>query len=267
MADTYQTILVGAAEGVLTITLNRPDAMNAYSAAMSSELQAALKNAARDSAVRCVVITGAGRAFCAGQDLAEIKGSYTGEKPPLDFGAHLRKHYTPLVKAIRTLEKPTIASINGVAAGAGASFALACDLRIAGKSASLMMAFVNIGLIPDSAATLTLVQHAGYGRAAELCLLGEKLPAEEAHRWGLINRVVEDAELPAATTALATKLAALPARALALTKRTLVSALRNTLDEQLEYEAFAQATAGATKDHVEGVRAFLEKRKPTFTGA
>lgn len=265
MADSPVT-KTDITDGVLTITLNRPDALNAYNAQMSTELQAALRNAARDDSVRCVVLTGAGRAFCAGQDLQEIKACYTGQAPPLDFGAHLRKHYSPLIRALVSIEKPVIAAVNGVAAGAGASIAFAADLRIAAQSASFVMAFVNIGLVPDSAATLTLARLVGYGRAAELCMLGEKLPAEDALKLGLVNRVVPDAELETAMRQLATKLAAMPTRAIGLTKRALQHAYRATLEEQLEYEAFLQATAGQTQDHAEGVRAFLEKRKPAFSG-
>ena len=176
MAESFETILTNNADGVFTITLNRPDAMNAYNGQMGVELQTALKLAARDERIRCVVLTGAGRAFCAGQDLQEIKGSYLGEKPPLDFGAHLRRQYSPLIRALHSLEKPIIAAVNGVAAGAGASFAFACDLRIAADTASFLMAFVNIGLIPDSGATQTLVRLVGYGRAAELCFLGRSCP-------------------------------------------------------------------------------------------
>ena len=266
MPETFATILVETSEGVQTITLNRPDAMNAYTAAMAAELQTALKLAQRDDKIRCVVITGAGRAFSAGQDLQEIKGSYLGERPPLDFGGHLRKHYSPLIRALRTLEKPVLASVNGIAAGAGASFAFAADLRIAAKSSAFLMAFVNIGLIPDSLATQTLVRHCGYGRAAELCFLGEKISADDALRYGLVNRVVEDAELAGATRAMALRLASMPTRAIGLTKRALNNAFESTPDQQLEYEAFLQATAGQTRDHAEGVRAFLEKRKPVFFG-
>lgn len=266
MSETFQTIRYEIAAGVQTITLNRPDALNAYNGKMSAELQGALRVAQRDDAVRCVVLTGAGRAFCAGQDLQEIKGSYVGEAPPLDFGAHLRKHYSPLIRALSALEKPVVAAVNGVAAGAGASIAFAADLRVAGQSASFVMAFVNIGLMPDSAATLNLARLVGYGRAAELCMLGEKLSAEDALRQGLVNRVVPDAELEHATRQLATKLAAMPTRAIGLTKRALQHAYHANVEQQLEYEAFLQATAGQTQDHAEGVRAFLEKRKPAFVG-
>lgn len=266
MSDAFETIAAATADGVYTITLNRPDAMNAYSEAMAKELQAALKVAQRDDEIRCLVLTGAGRAFSAGQDLQEIKACYNGDAPPLDFGKHLRKQYTPLITKLMTLEKPIIAAVNGIAAGAGASFAFACDLRVAAENAAFLMAFVNIGLIPDSGATQTLIRHLGYGRAAELCMLGEKLSAEDALKWGLVNRVVPAEKLQEETHALAKKLASMPTRAIGLTKRALNHAYRATLDEQLEYEAFLQGTAGQTGDHIEGVKAFLEKRKPTFTG-
>lgn len=266
--STYSTITAAADGGVFTITLNRPESLNAYNEQMSIELAMALKTAQREDAIRCIVLTGAGRAFCSGQDLAEIKGRYTepGEPREIDFAAHLRQKFNPIVTRLRTLEKPIVAAINGVAAGAGASFAFACDLRISAKSAAFAMAFTNIGLIPDSAACLTLMQHVGYARAAEMLLLGEKLPAEQALAWGLVNRVVEDAELPQKTAEIASKLAAMPTRALGLTKRLLNSAWTASLDDQLETEAFLQFTAGNTADHREGVLAFLEKRKPKFTG-
>jgi 2-(1,2-epoxy-1,2-dihydrophenyl)acetyl-CoA isomerase len=264
----FETILTGVEHGVLTITLNRPDAYNAFNERMGIELVAALRSAQRDDAVRCVVLTGAGRAFCAGQDLQEIRGRYTGEarEAPIDFGAHLRQKFNPVVSRLRSLEKPVIAALNGVAAGAGVSFALAADLRLAAKSASFVMAFANIGLVPDSGATLTLVQLVGYGRAAELCLLGDKLSADDALRVGLVSRVHEDAELAGAARQLAGRLAAMPTVALGLTKRALNHAWSATFDGQLEYEAFLQQTAGNTHDHREGVLAFLEKRKPQFLG-
>ncbi len=266
MADSYSTLATTLENGVFTITLNRPDALNAYSREMGVELGAAFRMAQRDDSIRCIVLTGAGRAFSAGQDLQEIKDCYSEGGQPLDFGAHLRNQYNTLITRIRSLEKPVVAAVNGVAAGAGASFAFACDLRICTPKASFVMAFVNIGLIPDSAATLTLVQHVGYARAAELCMLGEKLSAEDALRFGLVNRVVEEDHFEASVRTLAEKLAALPTRAIGLTKRALNRAWTATLADQLEYEAFLQATAGGTQDHTEGVRAFLEKRQPTFSG-
>lgn len=266
-SPAFTTIQTAVHEGVLTITLNRPDSLNAYNQQMSSELSTALRNCQRDEAVRCVVLTGAGRAFCSGQDLAEIRDRYvTASDAPIDFSSHLRQRFNPVVSRLRALEKPTIAAVNGVAAGAGASFALACDLRICGQSASFVMAFIHVGLAPDSGATLTLMQHVGYSRAAEMCLLGEKITATEAQRWGLANRVVEDEQLAATTGQIAARLAAMPTRAMGLTKRALSHAWRTNLDEQLEYESLLQQTAGNTSDHREGVIAFLEKRKPRFTG-
>lgn len=268
MSSNFATIAVGVEAGVMTITLNRPEALNAFNETMSVELGAALKGAARDDAVHCVVLTGAGRAFCSGQDLHEIKNRYTGgaDTTRLDFAAHLRQKYNPVVARLRTLEKPVIAAVNGVAAGAGASFAFACDLRVCARSASFVMAFVHVGLVPDSGATLTLLQAVGYARAAELCFLGDKLPAEEALRYNLVNRVVDDEQLGPETTKLAQRLASLPTRAIGYTKRALQNAWTATLDAQLEYEAFLQQTAGHTADHREGVLAFVEKRKPRFEG-
>ena len=284
MSTNFLTIQTATADGVYTITLNRPDSLNAFNEQMFVELNGALRAAARDDGVRCLVLTGAGRAFCSGQDLQEVRARYadetrispiapagaerSGGSPAagLDFGAHLRNKYNPLISRLRTMEKPVVAAVNGVAAGAGASLAFAADLRIAARSANFIMAFVHVGLIPDSGATLTLVQSVGYARAAELCFLGEKLPAEEAQRAGLINRVVDDADLPTAAHELAKKLASLPTTAIGLTKRLLNRAWNATIDDQLDYEAFMQATAGATADHREGIQAFVEKRKPKFTG-
>ena len=268
MATAFDTINVATEDGVLTITLNRPDKYNAFNNQMSIELGAALRSAAREDEVRCIVLTGAGKAFCSGQDLADIAAKYreTPAGGDLDFGTHLRKRYNPLVSRMRGLEKPVIAAVNGVAAGAGASFAFACDMIICSDAASFIMAFVNVGLVPDSGSTLTLLQHVGYARAAELCFLGEKLSAAEAFDAGLVNRVVPADELMQTTYGLASKLAGLPTRAIGLTKRALNKAWTMTLDEQLEYEAFLQHTAGNTADHREGVAAFVEKRKAKFVG-
>jgi 2-(1,2-epoxy-1,2-dihydrophenyl)acetyl-CoA isomerase len=268
MSSTFSTIQAASDGGVLTVTLNRPESLNAYNEQMSVELAAVLKTAQREDAIRCVVLTGAGKGFCSGQDLAEIRDRYTAAGPAkeIDFGAHLRQRFNPIVSRLRTLEKPIVASVNGVAAGAGASFAFACDLRICARSAAFAMAFTSIGLIPDSAACLTLVQHIGYARTAEMLMLGEKISAEQALAWGLVNRVVDDGDLASKTGEIASKLANMPTRALGLTKRLLNSAWTATLDQQLEMEAFLQHTAGNTPDHHEGVLAFLEKRKPKFTG-
>jgi 2-(1,2-epoxy-1,2-dihydrophenyl)acetyl-CoA isomerase len=265
MATSLSTIQVSTADGVLTIALDRPDTLNALSDQMGTELAAALRTAQRDSGVRCVVLTGAGRAFCSGQDLREL-GQQHQAGAPLDFGARLRQRYNPVITRLCTLEKPVVASVNGPAVGAGVSLALACDLRVCGRSAYFKMGFVHVGLIPDLGSTLTLRQHVGYGRAAELCFLGEKLSADEALQCGLANRVVDDEVLPATTREIATRLASLPTRAIGLTKRALNRAATTMLDEQLEYEAFLQQTAGQTADHREGVQAFLEKRAARFAG-
>ncbi len=268
MSVAFTSIQTHSSAGVLTIVLNRPDALNSLDESMSVELSAALRTAQRDDAVRCVVLTGEGRAFCAGQDLREIQESYppSHHTADLDFGAHLRKRYNPIASRLRSIEKPVLASLNGIAAGAGASLAFACDLRIASRSAAFSMAFAAIGLVPDCGATMTLLQHVGYSKALELCWLGEKLTAEEAHRIGLVNKLVEPEALAEETQALAQRLAHLPTRGLGMTKRAFNRAWTASLDDHLEYEAFLQQSAGATRDHYEGVRAFLEKRKPAFEG-
>ena len=269
MSTNFSTLQVAVEAGVMTITLNRPESYNAFNDAMSVELGAAIRTAERDAAVRCLLLTGAGKAFCSGQDLQEIKDRYASPDPKqaLDFAAHLRQKYNPIITRLRTIEKPVVAAVNGVAAGAGASFVFACDIRIAARSASFVLAFVNVGLVPDSGSTQTLIQSVGYARAAELCFLGEKLAAEEAQRTGLINRVVDDEKLPDAARELCRKLASMPTKAIGLTKRALNKAWTATLEDQLEYEAFCQQTAGNTADHREGVNAFVEKRKPAFKGS
>jgi 2-(1,2-epoxy-1,2-dihydrophenyl)acetyl-CoA isomerase len=254
------------ADRVTTITLDRPETYNAFSDRLSAELLAALRSAARDAGVRAVIVTGAGKAFSSGQDLAELKERYVpGYEPALANDLH--KRYNPIIRAICAMEKPVIAAVNGVAAGAGCSLALACDVRIAARSAAFVEVFVNVGLIPDSGSTFFLPRLVGHARAMELCCTGRKVDADEALRLGLVNEVVADDELAAAAAKLAAKLAAMPARGIALTKRLLTQTWTRSLDEQLDAEAFAQDTAGRTKDHFEGVTAFLEKRKPTFTGA
>ena len=267
MAKSFKTIEVSAEDGVLTVTLNRPDSLNALTPEMSVELSGALKLAQRDASVRCVVITGAGKAFCAGQDLRELQAAYAaGDDRGEVLGEILQKHYNPLISSIRALEKPVLASVNGVAAGGGAALAFACDLRIAAQSAKFKLAFADIGLVPDMGSTLMLVQHAGYARAAELCMLSEPLSAEDALAYGLVNRVAADDHLEAVAGGLAARLASLPPKALALTKRALNRVSTAMLDSQLEYERFLQQTAARTADHEEGVSAFMEKRKPKFEG-
>jgi 2-(1,2-epoxy-1,2-dihydrophenyl)acetyl-CoA isomerase len=245
--------------GVLTITLNRPDVLNAFNGAMHQALGAALKEA-REPEVRAVVLTGAGRGFCVGQDLGEFR------EAPGDIGDRLRATYHPNVRAIRALEKPVIAAVNGPAAGAGMSFACACDLRIAADSASFVPAFINIGLVPDSGGTFFVARILGYSRAFEWLASGRKLTAAEAHAWGLVSEVVEADALPSRVAALAAELAALPPVAVGMTKRLLDAAGSATLEEQLEREAQLQTAATRTEDFAEGVAAFLEKRAPEFKG-
>lgn len=259
------TVAVQTANHICTITLNRPDVLNAFNDELTTQLHEALKAAEKDAAVRVIVITGAGRAFSSGQDLADLKTRYVPGYVP-ELGDDLRRRYNPIIKRIREMEKPVIAAVNGVAAGAGCSLALACDMRIASDQASFIEVFVNVGLIPDSGSTFTLPRLVGIGKAMELCCTGNKVDASEALRIGLVNQVVPAAELNDAAAKLAGRLAGLPSRAIALTKRLLNQSLQNDLNKQLEVEAFDQETAGKTADHLEGVMAFLEKRKPTFKG-
>ena len=246
--------------GVLTITLNRPDVLNAFNAAMHEALRAALEEAA-DDAVRAVVLTGAGRGFCVGQDLTEFRES------PGDIGSRLRENYHPNVLAIRRLEKPVLAAVNGAAAGAGLSIACACDLRIAADSASFVPAFINIGLVPDSGGTYFITRLLGYARAFEWMTSGRKVTAAEAHAWGLVSEVVAADALAGRAAELAAEYAARPTRGVGMTKRLFSHALENTLEEQLELEAELQTAATQTDDFSEGVAAFLEKRDPKFTGS
>jgi 2-(1,2-epoxy-1,2-dihydrophenyl)acetyl-CoA isomerase len=244
---------------VLTVTLNRPDVLNALNAAMHRELAAALKEA-RDPDVRAVVLTGAGRGFCVGQDLTEFREA-SG-----DIGERLRATYHPNVLAIRALEKPVVAAVNGPAAGAGLSFACACDLRIAADSASFVPAFINIGLVPDSGGSYFVTRLLGPARAFEWYATGRRLSAAEAQAWGLVSEVVEADSFPSRAAAFAAELAAMPTRGVAMTKRLIDRAPGATLDEQLEWEAQLQAAATKTEDFAEGVSAFLEKRPPRFQG-
>jgi 2-(1,2-epoxy-1,2-dihydrophenyl)acetyl-CoA isomerase len=245
---------------VLTITLNRPDVLNAFNTEMHRVLAAALREA-READVRAVVLTGAGRGFCVGQDLTEFR------EAPGDIGARLRDNYHPNIRAIRALEKPVIAAVNGVAAGAGVSIACACDIRVASDSASFIPAFINIGLIPDSGGSYFVTRLLGPARAFEWLASGRKLTAAEAHAWGLVSEVVESEALTGRAAGLGAELASLPTRGIAMTKRLLDHAVGATLEEQLEREAQLQTAATQTADFREGVAAFLEKRPPNFKGA
>jgi len=244
---------------VLTITLNRPDVLNALNAATLKELEAALK-AARADDVRAVVITGAGRGFCVGQDLTEFR------EEAGDIGTRLRGNYHPNIKAIRALEKPVIAAVNGAAAGAGLSLACACDLRIASDQATFVPAFVNIGLVPDSGGTFFVTRLVGQVRAFDWLCSGRRLTAAEAHAWGIVSEVVSAEALPDRAGELAAQLAALPTRGIGMTKRLLDRAATATLEEQLEWEAELQSVATRSYDFREGVAASLEKREPRFEG-
>jgi 2-(1,2-epoxy-1,2-dihydrophenyl)acetyl-CoA isomerase len=254
-----ETIRVERADGVGTVILDRPESLNALNATMRGELLAAFKSLARDDEVRAVVLTGEGRGFCSGADL---RGG-AGER---EFRRVLTAEYNPLIRAIRDTPKPVIAAVNGVAAGAGVSLALACDLIYAVEEARFIQAFVKIGLVPDSGSTRTLVRALGRHRAAELIFGGEPLSAAEAHAAGLVNRVLPADQLRPVVQEIAAALAAAPTRAIGYAKRLINAAEDETLDQSLADEAALQELAGRTDDHVEGIAAFAEKREPRFVG-
>ncbi len=258
-------LLTSDEAGVRTITFNRPDALNAIDDALTTELHDALRKTQRDRAVRCLVLTGAGRAFCAGQDLKSAQEK-SGGGGPMDFADELRRRYNPIIALLRSLETPVLASVNGVAAGAGWSIALACDLRVASRAARFVGAFSKIGLIPDSGMTWALPRQVGLAKALEIAWLGEPLTADQALTLGLVNVVVEPDDLAAKTRELAARLALSATRGLALTKRAMVAGLLNDVETQLEYEADLQGIAGRTRDHREGLTAFIEKRAAEFKG-
>jgi len=247
--------------GIATITLDRPEALNALTIPMKIELLAAFRAIGRDRSVRAVVLTGAGRAFCAGQDLKERL-----EPDPTPLAVEVRERYNPIIRAMRALPQPIVGAINGVAAGAGASIAFACDLRIAGEGASFVLAFGRIGLVPDSGATWFLPRLVGPAKAAEMALLGSTLSAADAERLGLVVKVVPGASLAAEARATAARLAELAPLALAHTKRALDRGWSVELEDALEDEAYRQGIAGASADHAEGLAAFIDKRPPRFTG-
>ncbi len=256
----HETITYEKANGVAIITLNRPQALNAFVPQMNKEVLEALKEGARDPATRCFVITGAGRAFCAGQDL---KGRTPEQKGSL--GASLREKYNPMIRQIRQTEKIVIAAVNGVAAGAGCNLALACDLRVASEEAKFIQSFVRVGLAPDSGGSFILPRLVGLSKAMELLLLGESIDAHEAQRIGLVARVFKPEQFPSATKEIAERVARAP-RSVGLIKRAVNHAIGPNLEADLEYEACLQEIAGRSADYDEGVRAFLDKREPVFTG-
>lgn len=260
MAD----ILYDVKDGIATITLNRPDRLNSFTAAMHEELQAVLDKVEADQSIRCLVLTGAGRGFCAGQDLNDRQVS-PGEAP-VDLGKTLDTQFNPFIRRFTKLPFPTIAMVNGVAAGAGANVALACDFILAGKSAKFIQAFCKIGLIPDSGGTYTLPRLVGMARAKGLAMLGDAVSAEQAEQWGLIWRAVDDDALADETDKLAKHFAAAPTMGLASIKKALHASMDNDLDAQLEVEKELQQACGFSEDYKEGITAFLEKRAPEFKG-
>ena len=260
---SYETIIFEVNEGIARLTLNRPERLNAFNTQMHQEVRTAL-GTLKAPAARVLVITGVGRAFCAGQDLND-RAVAPGSAAP-DLADSIERHYKPLVLALRALPMPVIAAVNGVAAGAGANIALACDLVVAARSASFVQAFAKLGLIPDSGGTWFLPRLVGTARALGLALLGEKLPAEQAAAWGLIWRCVEDGELAATVDALALQFASGPTRGLARTKQAMYESFSRTLDQQLGVERDYQGELGRSADYAEGVAAFTEKRAPRFSG-
>lgn len=258
---TTQQLLYKVHHGIATITMNRPDKYNSVTREMALAMQGAVAEAAGDDEVRVIVLTGSGKAFCAGQDLKE---AIDPDMP--DLGEIVDQHFNPLVKKMIHCPKPIIAAINGVAAGAGANLAFACDITIATGSAVFIQAFSKIGLIPDSGGTYTLPRLVGHARASALMMLGDKVTAQEAVEMGMIYQAVPDGDFEQVVQATATKVSQMPTTALALTKQALAATWSSSLEQQLETELQLQVTAGSTQDHAEGVTAFVEKRKPSFTG-
>jgi 2-(1,2-epoxy-1,2-dihydrophenyl)acetyl-CoA isomerase len=259
---TEPVVLHDRRDGYAVVTLNRPHRLNAFTEELHRALAAAIDASAADEDCRAVILTGAGRGFCAGQDLADRDPTLLGDSP--DLGLTLETYYNPLVLKLRNLGKPVICAVNGVAAGAGANIALACDIVLAARSASFIQAFSRIGLIPDAGGTWWLTQRLGEARAKALALTGDPLPAGQAAEWGLIWKAVDDSSLMEEAEALAARLAAGPSRAYALTKQAIHAASRNTLEEQLALERNLQREAGRSDDYKEGVAAFLEKRPADY---
>lgn len=258
----YNTLLYTNIDGVCTITLDRPDVYNAFNEEMSAELIDALKKTTKDDSIRAVVITGAGKAFCSGQDLQDVKKA-DGNR---SLGDSVLRRYNPMILGIREMPKPVICRLNGVAAGAGASLAMACDIIVAAESAVLVQAFANIGLVLDSGSSFFLPHLIGYNKAFEFCTLGSKVTAVEAHRLGIINKLVPLEELDGAVKDFADRYAAAAPKSMALIKKMLNKSLSSNLRDMLQYEAYSQEIAGMSDDYKEGVAAFLEKRKAVFSG-
>jgi 2-(1,2-epoxy-1,2-dihydrophenyl)acetyl-CoA isomerase len=257
----YTFLKYQVAEGVATITLNRPDVYNALNDEITYELQEALKAVAKDELVRVVVLTGEGKAFCSGQDLKAASG-----QQKRSFMESLHKRYNPIIRAMRNLPKPIVGRLNGVAAGAGCSLALACDVIVAAEEVQLIEIFINIGLVPDSGSSFFLPRTVGLNKAFELCSMGSRLKATEAVAIGLINKAVPASELDAAVKTYTDYYANAPTKSIGLIKRMLNKAQTSSLDDMLDYEAYCQEIAGTSHDYKEGVQAFLEKRKPQFKG-
>lgn len=261
---TYESILFTIEQGIATLTLNRPDRLNSFTQAMHLEVRDALQRVEQDKSVRVLLLTGAGRGFCAGQDLNDR--AVEPGAPGVDLGESVEKFYAPLVLALKSLPLPVICAVNGVAAGAGASLALACDIVLAAKSASFIEAFCKLGLIPDTGGTWVLPRLVGPARALGLALLGDRLPAETAEQWGLIWRCVADEALMDEALTLARHFAAAPTKGLAFTKRAMQASWGNTLEQQLQLEAEMMRELGYSHDYREGVAAFIAKRQPQFKG-
>ena len=261
----FETITFSVEVGIARLTLNRPDKLNSFTGQMHAELRVALDAIQADKAIRVLVLTGAGRAFSAGQDLADPDMAAVDGKMP-DIGNVVEANYKPLVLRLQNLRVPTIAAVNGIAAGAGASVALACDLVVAAKSASFLQAFSKIGLIPDTGSTWFLPQRVGMARAMGLALLADKLPAEKAADWGLIWQCVDDADFAVAVDKLAQQLSTAPTKALVRTRQAMHAAPGHTLEQQLSFEGGFMRELGWSPDYAEGVKAFVEKRAPKFTG-
>jgi len=261
---TFTTIEFVIEDALARLTLNRPDKLNSFNAQMHEEVREAMKTVQRDDSIRCLLISGNGRGFCAGQDLSDRSVAPDAESP--DLGESLEQKYNPLIRSLVKLEKPVICAVNGVAAGAGANIALACDIVIAAESAKFIQSFCNIGLVPDSGGTWTLPRLAGRARALGMALLGERISARQAEDWGLIWKCVADEELASTAQQMARHLASQPTRGLGLIKRAMLASSDNSLDDQLDLERDLQRLAGRSEDYREGVGAFVNKREPEFKG-